>query len=230
MKIVNCSPAEALAKAGKLKIIDVAVLSIILSALALPVFVFAADTGGLVPCSGVDCTFCHFFTLFQNIFNFAVTILAPAVAVFGVAYGGYWILIGGANPSNVTKGKDALKNTAIGFVIVYASYAIASTLVWFLATGIVGGSGVKFGFSGGTFQFACSSDSIEVPTKDIIKDGVISIAIDEVEPTVPIGVLPYEIPIETGIVVNKSSEDINIGSLESDVQKSLSSASVKADE
>ena len=222
MKIVNY----------KLRIINVAVLSIILFALALPIVVFAEDFLPLVPCFGVDCTFCHFFTLFQNIFNFAVTILAPAVAVFGVAYGGYWILIGGANPSNVTKGKDALKNTAIGFVVVYASYAIASTLVWFLATGLVGDTGIKFGFSKGTFQFACSSDSIALPEeemKDIIKDGVMTINIKEEVPVILKDDMSSTYAGSSKLVdIRASDKDVNVIGLNSELQDPLATAAEEA--
>ena len=75
MKIVNY----------KLRIISAVALFLIAVPMLFIIFPLFASAA-LVPCTGVDCTFCHFFTLFQNIFNFAVTILAPAVAVFGVAY------------------------------------------------------------------------------------------------------------------------------------------------
>jgi len=197
--------------------------------LFLPVFAFAVDTV-LVPCSGIDCTFCSFFDLFQNIFNFAITTLAPAVAVFGVAYGGYFILIGGANPSNVSKGKDALKNTAIGFVIVYAAYAIASTLVWFLAEGVIGGSGVNFGFSGGTFNFECSSDPIGDATADFMKDGVVTLQLEEPEPTIRTGSL-WEDRIGSGAYegyVKKGDVSVNVMDLNPNVQQALSNASSDA--
>ena len=56
--------------------------------------------GGLVPCEGLDCTWCDLFQLFKNIIDFALMIIFPLAAVM-IVYGGFLIMTGGPLP-NVT--------------------------------------------------------------------------------------------------------------------------------
>lgn len=191
---------------------------IFIAVLFLPFVVLAQGTG-LVPCTGLDCSLCHVFSLFERIFTFAVTILAPAVAVFGIAYGGYFIMFGGANSANVSKGKAALKNTVIGFVIVYASYAIASTLVWFLAQGVVGGSSLNFGFQGGTFTFECSASAPAVDLSQFEEGFTLS----EPPPVV------RRVQTDGAFKVAETDEGVaDVTSLNSDVQSALGEANAVA--
>lgn len=172
MKIVNCSPAEALAKAGKLKIVSGVILLSIIILIASSNFAQAA----LVPCSGPDCTFCHFFLLFQNLFNFAIKIMAPLLATAFIVYGGYMYLISAGNTSKLEAAKKILKNTVIGLLIVYGSYAIASSLIVSLVP-----NASDFGFNGGTFSFSCKANPSAVDTSGIMNNGTITVEIEKEE-------------------------------------------------
>src|SRR3989344_140663 len=97
--------------------------TIILGVVLVPSMVYAA---GLVPCTGTDCSFCDFFKLFQNLFNFIVNTLVPIVAVGMVVWGGYKLLTAGLKPENINEAKRILFNTFIGLIIVYASFVAAS--------------------------------------------------------------------------------------------------------
>ena len=122
-----------------------------------PLFAFAEDFLPLVPCTGVDCTFCHFFTLFQNIFNFVVKVLTPSIAVIGMVWGGYKYITAGGNEGNVTAAKKIILNTVIGMVIVYGSFVVASSLVSFFANT---SGAYDFGFNGTSFTFKCGGGGI----------------------------------------------------------------------
>lgn len=150
MKIVNYSPAETGAKAGKLKIASIAALFLI----AVPIFFVIlvpinVQADGLVPCGGIDCTICDFFLLFQKVFNEAL-VLVPIVAVGFVCLAGYNFLIGGSKPDKITKAKSILWNTFIGIVIFYSAYAIVSFAIQFFAK-----DATDFGFRNGAFTFSC---------------------------------------------------------------------------
>ncbi len=141
----------------------------------LPTFVFAA---GLVPCNGVDCTFCDFFLLLQNIFNFLMNDLVPIVAVAMVVWGGYTFMISGGNQAGVKKGRDILKNTFIGLLIIYACFVAASYVIGFFAKT---NGAIDYGFHGNTFSFSCQSVSPAIDISKYYKGGVISITIQDTE-------------------------------------------------
>jgi hypothetical protein len=164
MKIVNC----------KLKIISVAaVLFLVVVPVVFVVFTSSfvqaancglatdnpatpenetASCGSLVPCTGVDCTICDFFKLFQNIFNKAL-VLVPVVAVGFICWAGYCFLIAGGKPDQITKAKGILKSTFIGIAIFYSSYAIASSVLGIIAKST--NPAIDFGFHGSSFTFSC---------------------------------------------------------------------------
>lgn len=128
---------------------------------------------GLVPCFGPDCTFCHFFLLFQNLFNFAIWTMAPLIATAFVVYGGYMYLISAGNTSKLESAKSILKNTVIGLLIVYGSYAIASSLIGALAPNTE-----DFGFKKGVFSFSCKAVSSAVDTSGVVSNGTITVKLE----------------------------------------------------
>src|SRR3989339_802497 len=76
---------------------------------------------GLVPCGNdlngngkIDlseqCSFCDFFKLISNIFNFAIKIVI-AVATLMLVTGGVMLLFAGADPGMLTKAKALIKST-----------------------------------------------------------------------------------------------------------------------
>lgn len=135
---------------------------------------------GLVPCSGIDCTICDFFKLFQNVLNMAFK-LAPLIAVILVCVAGYYFLVSGGEPGKITKARGILWNTFIGIIIFYSSYTLASFVLGFFAN--LNG-GIDFGFkfeskegwfSSSGFTFNCSGGEIENKIGNIAYGGAIVI-------------------------------------------------------
>lgn len=103
----------------------------------------------LVPgCRGASCGWCDLFQLVANIINFIVKIIVPPVAGLLILWGGIMILVSGGNENSVTKGKNILRDTFIGLIIIYTSYLIVYTLVLNLAGNT---DGTKLNPGGWTF-------------------------------------------------------------------------------
>ncbi len=142
-------------KTGK-KIIVLAVLVFIF----LPVVTHAFSFWPLVPCglrvqptdsSGVElpkvptqenpyahdytqpCNQCDLFKLLKNIIDFVLMGLMPPAAAILFVWGGFLILMGGANPGWITQGKSIFFNTAIGVAIISASWLLTNTIIKSLA-------------------------------------------------------------------------------------------------
>ena len=101
---------------------------------ALPVW--AAD--GLVPCSGPDCDLCKFLQLISGLIFFLVKNIMPPLAGLLFLIGGIMMVIAGGSEERLKKGKDILKSTAIGVLIVLASWAIVNTLITTLGAKVAG--------------------------------------------------------------------------------------------
>ena len=108
---------------------------------------------GLVPCTGVTCSFCDLFKMLGNIFDFVVKTITPIVATGFIIFGGFKFITAGGDPTAISAARKILFNTLIGVVIVYASFVLASGLVAALA-GRTGGT--NFGFNRASFTFVCS--------------------------------------------------------------------------
>lgn len=72
------------------------------------------------------CTFCHFFKLIQNVYNFFVFVIVPPIAVLLVAIGGFFWLSSGGSESRAKKGMGILVAVLWGLVIVYVSWLLIS--------------------------------------------------------------------------------------------------------
>lgn len=96
--------------------------------LVLPVLIQAA---GIVPCgeAGNPCTLCHIFLLIKNIMDVILYPFIPLIATFLVIIGGIFFMLGGGNPQSLARARTILWSTAIGVVIIYASWAIVNTLL-----------------------------------------------------------------------------------------------------
>lgn len=106
--------------------------------LTLPVFaclpigtVFAAvnPTEGqpLVPCGNPGqeaCTIDYFFEMLERIYNFIVWNIATPLAIIGLTIGGIFMLISAGDPGLFNKGKEILKWSIIGLVLVFGSFVI----------------------------------------------------------------------------------------------------------
>ncbi|MBU2036934.1 pilin [Patescibacteria group bacterium] len=101
---------------------------------ALPVS--AAD--GLVPCAGPDCDMCKFLQLISNITLFIVKNITAPLAGLLFLISGIMMVSAGGSEARLKKGKDILKNTAIGVLIVLASWIIVNTLITTLGASVTG--------------------------------------------------------------------------------------------
>lgn len=90
-------------------------------------------SNGLVPCGSASnpepCSICHFGALAINITNFMMYYVAlPATALL-VAIGGIMLLIAGPSETLRTRGKEILKATIIGILIVFLAWLLVDTMI-----------------------------------------------------------------------------------------------------
>lgn len=122
---------------------------LILVFVLLPVFVSAAPSWWpLVPCgtsaNPAECTRCDLFRLFKNIIDFVLIGLMPPVAAILFVWGGFLILMGGANPGWITQGRTIFWNTFMGVLIISSSWLITNTIIKSLATEDIASSWYQF--------------------------------------------------------------------------------------
>jgi len=133
------------------------VLSLLLLIFFLPLISFSA---GLVPCGRVNdpqateaekmpCQLCHFFILFQRIFNFVVFDIVPVLAILMVIIAGIYFLTAGGQPANIEKGKNILRDTAIVLLIIYGGWLLIN--LFFLVIGVADWTGLRTGW----FKIKC---------------------------------------------------------------------------
>jgi hypothetical protein len=118
------------------KTIIIGVLSVILF-VTLSQTVLAVSWWPLVPCgtsvNPTPCNRCDLLKLLKNIIDFVLMGLMPPVAAILFVWGGFLILMGGANPGLISQGKTIFWNTAIGVAIVSSSWLITNTIIRSLA-------------------------------------------------------------------------------------------------
>lgn len=88
---------------------------------------------GLVPCGSSlnqePCSICHFGALAINLTNFLMYYVAlPATALL-VAIGGIMLLIAGPSEPMRNHGKEILKATIIGIIIVFLAWLLVDTVI-----------------------------------------------------------------------------------------------------
>lgn len=130
-------------KTGK-KIIFLVVLVLLI----LPSITHAVSWLPLVPCgtsvNPTPCNRCDLLKLLKNIIDFVLIGLMPPVAAILFVWGGFLILMGGANPGWITQGKSIFWNTAIGIAIILASWLITNSIIRSLAVDNVAPEWWKF--------------------------------------------------------------------------------------
>lgn len=92
-----------------------------------------AGAQGLVTCEGVDCNFCTFAEMVNNIVQWLVAILT-LVAVMLMVYAGFKLVTSAGDTSAVQEAKKLLTNVIIGFVIILAAWTLVDTLIKALAS------------------------------------------------------------------------------------------------
>lgn len=119
--------------------------------------------GGLVPCGracddpttlvneAADCGFCHFFALFNNIVNWVVKIILPAIALLFIVFGGFTIATSRGNPAQSQKGKDILIWTFAGYAVMFVGWMVLNSFL--SGIGVVEWTGLTHGW----WQFSCGT-------------------------------------------------------------------------
>lgn len=82
----------------------------------------------IVPCTN-DCTKCQLLQLVRNVIDFLMIGAAPVLATAFFIWAGVYMILGGANPGMLSRGKEMFKNTFIGLLIVMLAWLITNTLI-----------------------------------------------------------------------------------------------------
>ena len=114
------------------KIILATALIFLLLIIFVPVFTNAQDTGGIVPCSGSDCTICSFFQMLSRIYTFIVFQIATPLAIIALIVGGIFIMLAGGNPNLLGTGKKIVYSALIGLALVFGSYVIIGFILYII--------------------------------------------------------------------------------------------------
>ncbi len=90
----------------------------------------------LVPCGGTgqeSCTQCDFLKLGKNLIDFTLFFIIPIVGTIFIVISGFMILLGGAYPATIDRGKKIFWNVIIGIVIISTSWLMVNFLLKSLA-------------------------------------------------------------------------------------------------
>jgi len=103
----------------------------VFATIAVPAVSYAA----LVPCGteGNPCTLCHFYILTQNIIDFLMWYIAPALAILIIAWGGFNILIAGGDPGRKQAGRKAITAAIVGLLIVFGAWVVINEFLLFFS-------------------------------------------------------------------------------------------------
>ncbi len=99
------------------------------------IFAPAVSYAALVPCGteGNPCTLCHFYILAQNMISFMMWYIAPALAIFIVAWGGFNILIAGSDPARKQAGRKAITAAIVGLLVVFGAWVVINQFLLFFS-------------------------------------------------------------------------------------------------
>ena len=93
----------------------------------------AAQTQGLVACTGLDCNFCTLIETANRVINLFFEILV-IVAIIMIVRAGFILVISAGNVSAMENAKSSLTNVIIGFVIILSAWLIVDTVFKVLVT------------------------------------------------------------------------------------------------
>ncbi|MBI2010939.1 MAG: hypothetical protein HYS89_01765 [Candidatus Colwellbacteria bacterium] len=86
------------------------------------------QAAGLVPCEGTECTGDDLLQLGANIFGFMID-AAFILAVLFIMIGGVMMLLGGASPNLLARGKKTITAAVVGLAIVLVAWVLVNTLI-----------------------------------------------------------------------------------------------------
>lgn len=109
----------------------------------------ASESGGLVQCGRPGqsmCTLCDLIRGMNIIIHYLMQ-LAIGVALLAMAIGGVMYIISAGDSGMTGKAKEAIKNAAIGFVIIFAGYLIINTTITYLGAKTDAAGNATFGMT-----------------------------------------------------------------------------------
>jgi sulfite exporter TauE/SafE len=92
-----------------------------------------AQAAGLVPCEGLNCTFCDLLALADRVIGFAMQLIFGLGTVM-IVWGGFVIMFARENPSRAKKGREIITLAVTGILIALISWLILDTIFKVLAT------------------------------------------------------------------------------------------------
>jgi hypothetical protein len=78
------------------------------------------------------CTFEDLVAFLYRLLHFAITTLAPAAVTIAVIWGAFLIMLAGANPAYLTRGKNIIFDAVVGLLIVWGAWIIVNTVFMLL--------------------------------------------------------------------------------------------------
>ena len=95
---------------------------------------FAQSYFPLVPCGrsdqgGQPCNQCDFLKLGKNLIDFVLFFLVPVIGTLLIIISGFMILLGGAYPATISRGKTIFWNVIVGIAIISVSWLIVNFLL-----------------------------------------------------------------------------------------------------
>ncbi|MEZ4200671.1 MAG: pilin [Candidatus Paceibacterota bacterium] len=90
--------------------------------------------GGLVPCSGPDCTFNDVVRLANRVINFLVQLLV-VLGTIALVISGFKLVTSGGDQAAMESAKKMFTNVVIGLIIVLAAWLIIDTVLKMLTGG-----------------------------------------------------------------------------------------------
>lgn len=108
------------------------------------------------PVIGPPCTQCELLHLVDNLIDFILIAAAPILATFFFILAGVYIMLGGAKPDMLAKGKSMFSSAFIGILIVMLAWLMTNTLITSLVKGTLVLGNMPFN-SADWWQLTCSS-------------------------------------------------------------------------
>ena len=102
-------------------------LALLVLAISVPTLIFA-QSQGIVPCDGTDCTTGSVVTLANNILRFLIGI-SVLLATIMIAWGGFKMVTSAGNSGEVSKGREMMTNAIIGIIITLAAWLLIDTVM-----------------------------------------------------------------------------------------------------
>jgi len=118
---------------------------LLLLVLLVPDKIFAIYEAALVPCGGCEmfdpndrtvclvrqpqCSFCHIFTLIDNILVFVLTRVVTVVGAAMLVWGGFVFLSAGPSPGKIEQAKGIITAVVIGIVIIFIAWVFLNSFL-----------------------------------------------------------------------------------------------------